>query len=173
MATTPYQIEIMKDIMNVSKIKTIDMTTHFNSLVLTLQNTSEIEDIHEDETLPIYQPGHLVRYLKDTNQKITQLELDCLHEILSQGSFYEESCSYDKEKEQYYVDGSACIGWEITEKEVKGCRGAISSLQKKGILDIGYDDVNGEEMSFYCIKHTLDFTKDGYHHLDIPAEFIK
>ena len=94
MATTPYQIEIMKDIMNVSKIKSIDMTTHFNSLVLTLGNTVNAEPTqtneNEDETLPMYKPNHLVRFLKDTNQKLTKLEIKTLECILSQGSFYEE-----------------------------------------------------------------------------------
>lgn len=123
-----------------------------------------------DEDLPMYQPNHLVRYLKDNNIKLTSLEIDTLECILSQGSYYEECWGNTDET----WNGNSFIGWYIDEKEMPGCRGALASLKKKGIITIGSDDVNGKDMPCYWTNYMLDFVKDGYYHqLDIPQEFRK
>lgn len=108
-------------------------------------------------------------YLKSKKMRLTQLEVDTLECILSQGSFYEESASFDKVTQKYYVaEGyDAFIGWWIDESEVKGCRGALSSLVKKGVLNIVTDRDFGEAQQAYYIRHTLEFVENtsDYHKL--------
>lgn len=118
----------------------------------------------------------LNNYLHLNNIKLTQLEVDTLEAILGQGSYYEESaCWEDNENGHHpYVDGSCFIGWDIDEKELPGCRGAISSLVKKGILNVNDDELNFEVMQAYYIKVTPTFKKGGYYHqLDIDSENLK
>lgn len=83
---------------------------------------------------------------------LTDLEKRCLQEIRNQGSFYEESLGREP------FESSAFLGWELYESEVKGCRGALSSLSKKGILDIVEDD----DCSGYYINYELEFDTNGW-----------
>lgn len=89
----------------------------------------------------------LNEYLSRNNIKITQLEIDSLEAILSEGSFYAECGSGPDER------GKSCFfGWCIDESEVPGCRGALSSLQKKGIVNIVYDNSfygRGPQAAYY------------------------
>ena len=100
-----------------------------------------------------------MKYLNDANVTLTTLEVKTLECILSQGSFYEESSDYediDKMK-------SCFFGWEIDESELKGCRGALASLVKKGIIQV-FDDDGVGYMTNYAFK--FDESK-GYHKLDL------
>lgn len=105
-----------------------------------------------------------MKYLNEINATLTKLEVKTLECILGQGSFYEEdlmNCGGNVEDVK-----TAFIGWEIFENEVKGCRGAIASLVKKGIIrvwndcgDVGYNTnyaFRFDENSKYY--HTLDLT---------------
>lgn len=100
-----------------------------------------------------------MKYLNDANVTLTKLEVKTLECILSQGSFYEETADYndiDKMK-------SCFFGWEIYENEVKGCRGALASLVKKGIISIFEDDGVG-----YVTNYAFKFDESkGYHKLDL------
>lgn len=166
-------ILILRDIMTLAKVKTFSVDSLIENLVLELDR--HVPDyIFEEQTIdnesPLFKPNHLVRYLQDSKQKLTKLEIATLETILGQGSFYEECWSNEDEGWQ----GQTFIGWYIDEKECPGCRGALASLKKKGIIDIGSDDVNGKEMPCYWTNYMLDFVKDGYYHqLDIPEKFIR
>ena len=85
--------------------------------------------------------------LKNGLFNLTDLEKKCLQKIRSQGSFYEESLCGEP------FQNSAFLGWEIYESEVKGCRGALGSLSKKGIIDIVEDD----DYIGYYINYELEF----------------
>ena len=98
--------------------------------------------------------------LRDVLQKgiitLTDLEKECLNAIRGQGSFYEESMDYNPETvENEFFEGQF-FGWEIYESEVKGCRGAIASLVKKGVLYASDDD----ECTAYYINYELEFEDD-------------
>jgi len=189
LAETVEEIRLIKDLRHLAKVKSNeeligqlkeDLIASLTSKIINRQsaNANTVEQPNEvaNEIKPYMREHHLVKYLYDNNLKLTQKELDCLQAIFGQGSFYEESANYNEETKEYYVaDYPTFIGWEITEEEVKGCRGALASLVKKGILEIGSDDVNGEKMATYYIKYTPDFKKDTeyYHELDIPTELIK
>jgi len=188
---TNEEIQIVKDLQHLSKVKSNEETIGqimedlISNLISKITDRELIElDTTEQElkladnemTKPYMRYNHLVRYLHDTGKKLTRLEIDTLECILSEGSFYEESAQYNEKTQEYYVeaDRPTFIGWDIDEKELPGCRGALASLKKKGILDIVDDEVNGETMQAYYIHFTPDFVKDGYYHqLDIPAEYIK
>lgn len=118
----------------------------------------------------------LVDYLRLNNLKLTTLEKDVIEAIMGEGSFYEESADW-KDVDGHHipcVKGSCFIGWDIDEKEIPGCRGAISSLVRKGILTVADDDCNGNTIQAYYIHQTPEFVEGGYYHqLDIPAELIK
>ena len=119
----------------------------------------------------------LNEYLKRNNIQLTKIEIDTLECILGEGSFYEESASYIKNEDtdEYstpYVERKygTFIGWYIDESECPGCRGALSSLVKKGILSIAYDDSYGEgPQAMYYIYFTPEFLPEcqGYHKLKI------
>lgn len=83
---------------------------------------------------------------------LTDLEKKSLNCIRNQGSFYEEGMRYNENDELEFVEGQF-FGWKIYESEVKGCRGAISSLVKKGILNTDEDD----EQTMYFINYELEF----------------
>ena len=87
---------------------------------------------------------------------LTELEKKCLNAIRSQGSFYEESMEWNPETNEREFSEGQFFGWEIYEEEVKGCRGAISSLVKKGVLSVDYDD----ECAAYYINYELEFEDD-------------
>ena len=98
--------------------------------------------------------------LRDALQKgiitLTDLEKKCLNAIRSEGSFYEESMDYNPETNEYEFFEGQFFGWEIYESEVKGCRGAIASLVKKGVLTTYEDD----ECTAYYINYELEFEDD-------------
>lgn len=94
--------------------------------------------------------------LKESGIKLTNLEKDCLNFIRNEGDFFEESGGNETVREF----GSAFLGWEIYESEVPGCRGAIASLVKKGIID-AYD-ADGNGTIGYSIKYELEFKEDGW-----------
>lgn len=127
-----------------------------------------------DELVEFIQNGDMTlgQWLKLNNYTLTELELDVLDCIRSQGSFYEEAAEYDDDKKMYYVKNRSCFfGWQITEEEVPGCRGALSSLVKKGILDIVFDDSCQTDefpqgMQAYFIKFTPIFNEDGSFNLE-------
>lgn len=179
--TDEFTRKLVYDLVHLYKLSSLDEETVGGMIEkrmeLIKQQYELTHPIEITENQNIYKENHLVRYLKDTKQKLTQKEFDCLQAILGQGSFYEESANYNEKTKEYYVapDYPTFIGWEITEEEVKGCRGALASLVKKGILEISSDNVNGEELATYYIKYTPDFKKDSeyYHELDIPTEFIR
>lgn len=89
--------------------------------------------------------------LRNGTIKLTELEKRCLNYIRSQGSFYEEGLWYTGDEFE-----STFFGWEIYESEIKGCRGALSSLSKKGVLDI----VDDEDVAYY-INYELEFDERG------------
>lgn len=92
------------------------------------------------------------------NLKLTKLEVKVLNCIKGQGSFYEEAACYDDDTKQYYVRNRSCFfGWYIDEDELPGCRGAIASLVKKGILEVVYQEINYELEASYYIKFTPTF----------------
>lgn len=116
--------------------------------------------------------GKKMKRLKESGLTLTKLEVKVLEEILSQGSFYEEAGGNDIVAELH--DTSIFIGWEIYEEEVKGCRGAIASLVKKGVIGVNYDRCM--EMSSYCTYYALDFLDEkehGFHKLDLGNCIIK
>lgn len=98
--------------------------------------------------------------LRDALQKgiitLTDLEKKCLNAIRGEGSFYEESMDYNFETGENEFSKSQFFGWEIYESEVKGCRGAIASLVKKGVLDTLEDD----GCTAYYINYELEFEDD-------------
>lgn len=97
-------------------------------------------------------------YLKENNIKLTKKEIDTLECILSQGSFYEESYYPDENQQSIF------IGWQIDEDECPGCRGALSSLVKKGIIQVQLDRVNFKYSQTYYSNFILEFVEDGYYH---------
>lgn len=99
-------------------------------------------------------------YLKLTNIKLTDLEKKCLNEIRGQGSFYEEGLGNNGKFEE-----GTFFGWEIYESEVPGCRGALASLVKKGILTIDYQD----GQAAYYINYEPTFKKDNDDEFDFEA----
>lgn len=113
----------------------------------------------------------LPMYLALNGLTLTELEIDCLHCMLSQGSFYEEAALYDEEAQQFYVDAKyGCFfGWEIYESEVPGCRGAIASLVKKGILTVS-NDGKMEMYNILCTPIFKDEKQFGYHKLDLDLK---
>ncbi len=90
-------------------------------------------------------------YLKVSGIRLTALEKKCLNEIRGQGSFYEEGLGNNGEFEE-----GTFFGWEIYESEVPGCRGALASLVKKGILTIDYQD----GQAAYYLNYEPTFKKD-------------
>ena len=92
--------------------------------------------------------------LKNGLISLTDLEKRCLQRIRSQGSFYEEGLGSGEFKPGTF------FGWEIFEYEVKGCRGAISSLSKKGVLTVVDDDSYFDVISAYYINYELEFDKN-------------
>lgn len=102
------------------------------------------------------------RLLNESGIKLTELEVKCLETILGEGSFFEEAGGNENENNTF-------IGWQIYENEVKGCRGALASLEKKGVIDI-YDD---EEGVGYYINYGLTFKPEGYHKLLLAENQIK
>lgn len=97
------------------------------------------------------------RLLKDANIKITPLEKRCLEEILSQGSFFEEDGGNDQDERGF-------IGYGIDETEVKGCRGALASLVKKGVIQIV--DVQ-DDWPLVFTRYGLTFKEGSYYELDL------
>ena len=105
-----------------------------------------------------------MKYLNESNITLTKLEVETLECILGQGSFYEES-QYDSIENMK----SCFFGWEIYENEVKGCRGALASLVKKGVINIFDDDGVG-----YCTNYAFKFDKSkGYHKLDLTNVTVR
>lgn len=123
----------------------------------------------------------LNEYLLKSGLRLTTLEFNCLQLIFTQGSFYEESCEYiydDGLAIDDYVDRKhgAFIGWQIDEDEIPGCRGALSSLERKGILNIVYEEVNGKEEAAYYICFKPEFKDDNdcfYHQLELDEGLVK
>lgn len=124
----------------------------------------------------------LNEYLQRNNIKLTLLEISVLEYILGEGSFYEESCERIKdEKTGEYIDTyversyGTFIGWEIYESEVPGCRGAISSLIRKGILTVIYQTIDKrKEQASYYLHFKPEFVEDGYYHqLKIDGNNLK
>lgn len=116
----------------------------------------------------------LNEYLERNNLQLTELELRCLHLIFGEGSFYEENGELDFQDMRKY---GAFIGWDINEEEIPGCRGALSSLKKKGILTIVDEDgfADGVQQAYY-IHFSPEFKKEGkhfYHELDIHPQNLK
>ena len=115
------------------------------------------ETEHSDMTLN--------EYLHRNNLSLTKLEIECLETILGEGSFYEEN---GEARYQDIRKHGAFIGWDINEEEVPGCRGALSSLKKKGILTIVDEDgfADGVQQAYY-IHVILEFKpqEEGYHKL--------
>ena len=124
----------------------------------------------------------LNEYLQRNNIKLTEKEIDTLECILSEGSFYEEGAPYarnengDLDFDRPLVDRQygTFLGWYIDEDEVPGCRGALSSLQKKGIITVQYDDsfMEGPQAAYY-IYFALEFDESEghyYHQLVINEE---
>lgn len=106
-----------------------------------------------------------MKYLNESNVTLTKLEVETLECILAQGSFYEESQYEEIEKMK-----SCFFGWEIYEKELKGCRGALASLVKKGIIMVWEDsgDVG------YNTKYAFKFDENkGYHKLDLTGITVR
>ena len=93
--------------------------------------------------------------LTDAKIELTELEKRTLNCIADQGSYYEEGLN----GEDVSKLKSTFLGYEIDEDEIPGCRGALSSLVKKGVLQV----VNGEDMQMYYIKYLLDFLPNTYH----------
>lgn len=93
--------------------------------------------------------------LKESGIELTELEKESLNCILSQGSFFEETGGNEAVKNF----GCCFIGYWIDEDEVPGCRGALSSLEKKGVINVikDYD-------KYYSINYELTFKEDGYYH---------
>lgn len=89
-------------------------------------------------------------YLKQNGIKLTKLEKEVLQCIRDQGSFYEEGLGLNGSFER-----GAFFGWEVYESEIRGCRGAISSLVKKDILTVDY----AEGMAAYYINYEPEFDK--------------
>lgn len=85
--------------------------------------------------------------LKEGLFTLTTLEKRCLNKIRRQGSFYEEGFDGEEFKEGQF------FGWGIYESGVPGCRGAIASLVKKGVLST---DKDGEKTAYF-INYELDF----------------
>lgn len=161
---------------NKASVKTLTYKGYvlFEDMTNVAKNESD-EWVHDTEHANMT----LNEYLQRNNLKITALELECLNCILGEGSFYEEGCKYHQNEDgtynydEDYVDRKygSFIGWYIDESEVPGCRGALASLVKKGILSIAYDDVNGEEQAAYYIYFRPEFLPkgQGYHALKIDA----
>ena len=100
--------------------------------------------------------------LKESGITLTELEKKCITKILEQGSFFEESGGNEDVREW----GTTFIGYQIDETEIPGCRGALASLVKKGVISIGYDEDNdGKEIACYFIRYELTFLPEeyGYH----------
>lgn len=112
------------------------------------------------------EPITLKQALKKGLIKLTDLEKKCLNAIRNQGSFYEESMDYNKETGEYEFSKGQFFGWELYEEEVKGCRGAIASLVKKGVLATAEDD----GMTAYYIYYELEFKKDDRWEIDFGDE---
>lgn len=122
----------------------------------------EIDALEELEKEPIT----LKQALKKGLIKLTELEKKCLNAIRNQGSFYEESMDYNKETGEYEFSKGQFFGWELDEEEVKGCRGAIASLVKKGVLATDEDD----GMTAYYIYYELEFKKNNRWEIDFGDE---
>ena len=157
--------------------KAVVRTFKYQSLVL-FDDMLIAVCIDFDEWFDFTEKGNLTlnQYLERNNIKLTQLELECLQAIVRQGSFYEESALYDKDDNPYVERGSsAFIGWYIDEVEVPGCRGGLSSLEKKGIIEVGQDEVNNEVASTYYTLFSLEFdtTHPYYHTLKIDSGNLK
>lgn len=157
--------------------KKVVKTLSYKGMVL-FEDMVEKAKIEADEWFDDTEKANLTlnEYLQRNNIQLTQLELDCLYAIFSEGSFYEESANYNEETKEYYVNRKhgTFIGWYIDESEVPGCRGALSSLQKKGILTIEYDSAF-DNQAMYFIYFTPEFkTGTGwYHDLKIDAGNLK
>lgn len=105
-----------------------------------------------------------MKYLNESNITLTKLEVETLERILAQGSFYEESQYEEIEKMK-----SCFFGWELYEEEVKGCRGALASLVKKGVIRVFNDDGVG-----YCTNYAFKFDESkGYHKLDLTGMIVR
>lgn len=121
--------------------------------------TDALEELKEESIT-------LKQALKKGLIKLTNLEKKCLNAIRGQGSFYEESMDYNKETREYEFSKGQFFGWELDEEEVKGCRGAIASLVKKGVLATDEDD----GMTAYYIYYELEFKKDNRWEIDFGDE---
>lgn len=103
----------------------------------------------------------LNEYLHRNNLSLTELEVRCLNYIFGEGSFYEENGELDFQDVRKY---GAFIGWDLSEEEIPGCRGALSSLKKKGVLTIVDED---DGLQAYYIHFEPEFLPktQGYHKL--------
>lgn len=108
-----------------------------------------------------------MKYLNESGVKLTELEVKSLECILSQGSFYEEAL-YGFSTDSIEDIRSCFFGWEIDESEVPGCRGALASLVKKGVINV----VDDEECSAYYTNYAFKFNENRnkrYHTLDLTG----
>ena len=100
----------------------------------------------------------LLDAIKQNKFSLTDKEKVVLQAIRDEGSFFEESGGNESVR-----DGSACLGWYITKKDVHNefdPAGVVSSLVKKGILVAA--DADGEGTIGYWIKYELDFAEDDW-----------
>lgn len=101
--------------------------------------------------------------LINTNIHLTDLEKKALQLIRDEGSFYEESFN------SAYSD--IFLGYSLEESELKGARGALSSLVKKGVINI-QEDPDFSDSSLVYINYILDFEDNGWT-IKFPEEKAK
>lgn len=99
-----------------------------------------------------------MKELKDTDIKLTDLEDDVLN-IIRDDCFYRESLANlrDYPSSSTEEDDSLFAGYDICSdcNNPKKARGAVSSLVKKGILEVVMDDVNGDPIEAYYTHYIL------------------
>ena len=107
-----------------------------------------------------------MKYLNESGITLTKLEVKVLENILSQGSFYEES-QFDEIENMR----NCFFGWGIDESDVKGCDGAIASLVKKGIITVFKDCGN----TGYCTNYAFKFEENSkrHHKLDLTGVKVR
>ena len=98
--------------------------------------------------------------IKTGKISLTDKEKICLQAIRSEGSYFEESGGNDEIRDY----GSCFFGYELHKDEDGGFdpRGPISSLVKKGVLNITKDE---DGLAMYYLNYELDFSEDDEYHI--------
>lgn len=104
---------------------------------------------------------------------LTDLEKEVIQQAVDQGSYYEEDVYGAGDLEEEYLNGetdefTALMGVNVLEDspDARILRGALSSLIKKGLVEVYEEEGAHPRRLEYFAKRPIRFKKEGYHQID-------